>query len=146
MSLNSFLPDKIILSVTFSYSRNKRYTPNDVRKSLMGVERDNFSVFNLPKYINKKILEKIGKNRRIVPLKFALIKEPIIIKINENRSKTINPAIGAVVIYAYTGAPSEIFEVVDIIKETFSEKRESYPLKLFTKMEIFLARGVFELE
>ena len=117
--------DYIIVIVEFHYDTQKeRSVSNEIRRAFLGLER---SSPNIP----KKIQEIVGSTHQpIKPIHFALLKKPEKIKITEKQYKLRNSAVGAVIIYEYTGL-SQDFEMFiknfnEFLENFFTNKRQYY--------------------
>jgi len=115
--------DYIIVIVEFQYdTQTERTVSNDIRRAFLGLDR---SSPNIP----KEIQEIVGSTHQpINPMHFALIKKPI-----KLGTRFRNPAVGAVIIYEYTGL-SQDFDI-------FIKNFKNYLVKLFTNKQQYYLKN-----
>lgn len=138
--------DRISIILRFDYKTNDNAEsgiPKDIRKSLIGIESKKYKKIVIVNEINEKLKEIFGK-KLLIPLFFALIKEPIELKAIDGKmemKRIINKARGALCIYSYTGSDSQIETTCNLIKEIINGYiSKKYPFKTVYEYEIIMGK------
>lgn len=129
--------------LTFEFDENKKFSVNDFRSVLMGIDEEinklrekkkNLQVHNVPSEINKIFIERIknthkddldNKMKYLYPVDFSIVKRVIqTFKVGE-RARFINKPVGLMVLFKYMGPLIYISDFLILLKHNINSWKDN---------------------
>lgn len=129
--------------LTFEFDENKKFSVNDFRSVLMGIDEEieiirekkkNLQIHNVPSEINKFFIERVkyihnddldNKVKHLYPIDFSLVKRVIqTFKLGE-KTRFINKPAGSIVLFKYMGPLIYISDFLILLKQKINSWKDN---------------------